>query len=87
MEVRQAAREVLWWRRTAVFAQPTDRRWAPHGVTRGDRRNGDLYGGPPGKGGAGRGLARLGIAESEPLQLDLGSGQGPPPSDTSVLAD
>ena len=60
---------------------------APHGVTRGDRRNGELYGGPPGKGGAGRGLAQLGIAESEPLQLDLGSGQGPPPSDTSVLAD
>ena len=60
---------------------------APLGVTRGDRRNGELYGGPPGKGGAGRGLAQLGIAESEPLQLDLGSGQGPPPSDTSVLAD
>lgn len=32
-------------------------------VTRGDRRNGDLCGGPPGKGRVGRGLARLGIAE------------------------
>lgn len=56
-----------------MFAWPTDRRWDPHGVTRGDRRNGDLCGGPPGKGRVGRGLARLGIAESEPLRLDLGS--------------
>ena len=61
-----------------MFARPTDRRWAPHGVTRGDGMNGDLCGGHPGKGRVGRGLAWLGIAESEPLRLDLGSGcRGP----------
>lgn len=53
--------------------------WAPRGVMQGDRRNGDLYGGPPGKGKAGRGLLSLNHFPGS------GSGQGPPPSDTSVL--
>lgn len=70
---------VLWWRRTAVFTQPTDSDWAPMG-SRGETSNGDLVVVLLGKAGAPeRGLLSLNHFAGS------GSGQGPPPSDMSVL--